>query len=82
MSYTSVDKPCLACGHFLVDLHHVKTRGAGGCDSSFNLMPLCRKHHTEVHTIGITSMSEKYTRVNKKIPVKKAIIFIQFFLVG
>lgn len=54
---------CLSCGRFLVDLHHVKTQGAGGNDENYNLMPLCREHHTEVHTIGLNSFSERYIKV-------------------
>jgi hypothetical protein len=54
--------PCLACGITPCDAHHVKTRGAGGQDTADNLMPLCREHHTLLHTIG-------YGRMTKKFPV-------------
>lgn len=47
------------CNNYIVDPHHVKTRGAGGKDEE-NLIPLCRKHHTELHTIGRMSFQIKY----------------------
>lgn len=34
------------------DLHHVKTRGSGGGDETWNLMPLCRGCHVTWHAIG------------------------------
>ena len=42
-----------------VDPHHVKTRGAGGVDKA-NIVPLCRIHHTELHTIGRITFEDKY----------------------
>jgi hypothetical protein len=68
--------PCLACscdperrratmlafdqGITQSHAHHVKTRGAGGDDVETNLMPLCIKHHNEIHVLGNTRMAEKY----------------------
>lgn len=46
---------CLVCSKLGVDVAHVKTRGSGGLDDEFNLMPLCRAHHTLQHAIGILS---------------------------
>jgi len=51
-------KECIACGAIGVDLHHVKTQGSGGSDESFNLMPLCHKHHVKVHSVGLIKFSE------------------------
>ena len=42
------------------DLHHVKTRKSGGTDDDYNLMPLCRSHHTECHKIGTSTFVKKY----------------------
>ena len=41
------------------DPHHVRSKGAGGRDRS-NLVPLCRIHHTECHTIGRITFEDKY----------------------
>jgi 5-methylcytosine-specific restriction endonuclease McrA len=50
---------CLVCGYSPADAAHVKSRGAGGGWYQ-NLVPLCRKHHTEQHTIGIKTFEKKY----------------------
>jgi hypothetical protein len=63
--YTSKILRCLVTGKALPDLHHVKTRGAGGGDEPWNLMPLSREAHSEVHFIGLTRFAEKYPTVRK-----------------
>lgn len=35
-----------------IDPAHVISRGAGGPDEEFNVMPLCRKHHQVQHKRG------------------------------
>lgn len=53
---------CTCCGKIGVDLHHVKARGMGGNDEidfEWNLMPLCRQHHSMVHTEGLNRFSQK-----------------------
>jgi 5-methylcytosine-specific restriction endonuclease McrA len=54
---------CLVCSSKNVDVAHVRTRGAGGPDEEFNLMPLCREHHTEQHKIGIITFMRRYPSV-------------------
>ena len=53
---------CLICGRSEADKHHWKTRKSGGSDDEWNLMPLCRMHHVEVHAIGATTFPKKYPR--------------------
>jgi hypothetical protein len=58
--------PCLVCleaGENRVCLHHIKTRKSGGGDEAFNLMPLCLRHHNEVHALGLPRFSEKHPAV-------------------
>jgi len=43
-------QPCLLCPSASVDPHHTKTRGAGGSD--YRALPLCRKHHEDLHRRG------------------------------
>lgn len=50
--------------------HHIRTRKSGGGDEKSNLIPLCRKHHTEIHTIGVKSMTKKY-----KLPIDASQIY-------
>lgn len=42
------------------DPAHIKTRGSGGPDDHWNLMSLCRIHHTEQGKIGFWKMCQKY----------------------
>lgn len=51
----SEDKCCEGC-----DVDHVTTQGSGGGDVAENLMPLCRKHHSEKGQIGYAGMINKY----------------------
>lgn len=55
-------QPCIVCSQ-PADPHHLKTRAAGGHDVEFNLMPLCRVHHTEIHKLNNVRMAEKYEAV-------------------
>lgn len=54
---------CLVCQRANPDRAHVKTRGSGGGDQEWNIMDLCRVHHTEQHKIGIITFAEKYKTV-------------------
>lgn len=39
--------PCMACGKYPPsEAHHIRTRGAGGGDDYFNILPLCNSCHT------------------------------------
>jgi 5-methylcytosine-specific restriction endonuclease McrA len=58
-------QPCVVCARFEADPHHLISRGAGGHDLEWNLMPLSRDCHTMVHKIGLTKMSEKYPQVKQ-----------------
>ena len=58
------NKRCAVCGRD-GEVHHVDTIGMGNDrrkvdDSKYRKICLCRKHHTEIHTIGTTSFQEKY----------------------
>lgn len=56
-------KKCIACGHTPCDPCHIKSFGSGGPDEEWNLIPLCRKHHSESHTIGWRKFAGKYAAV-------------------
>lgn len=64
-------KKCEACksegfNHFheVVDLHHWRSQGAHGSDATWNLIPLCRRHHNEAHICGSVTFSNKYIEVH------------------
>jgi hypothetical protein len=54
-------KKCVICGE-KADLHHWGSPGEYAHDDGMKtpFMPICRKHHTEVHAIGPDSFNEKY----------------------
>lgn len=56
-------KGCLACGAHPSDPCHVRSRGAGGPDVEWNVMPLCRTHHTEQHKKGWEAMASRYPKI-------------------
>lgn len=39
--------------------HHLKSVGSGGQDAG-NLAPLCAKHHTAIHTLGLYDFDRLY----------------------
>lgn len=43
--------PCLLCTR-QADPAHIRSRGAGGPDEPWNLIPLCRSHHMLQHAMG------------------------------
>ncbi len=62
---------CVLCYHPPPnDPHHLRSRGAGGTDEIENLVPLCRKCHTAIHTTGIVEQAEKYPAF-KRILIEK-----------
>ncbi len=63
------DEPCAACGEErdgYVCYHHCKSQKAHSelKYESYNHMPLCLKHHTEIH-YGTIKMAEKYPGVRR-----------------
>jgi len=45
------------------DLHHVKSRGAGGGDDSWNLIPVCHRIHQEIHSKGICALAKQHAAI-------------------
>lgn len=43
--------PCVICGRSPSEAAHVRSRGAGG--TWRDIVPLCRDHHREQHTVGL-----------------------------
>ena len=59
MKYATQGK-CLTCDfNGSIDIHHVKSRAAGGSNDDFNLMPLCRKCHSAIHKLGRSTFIKK-----------------------
>lgn len=51
---------CLICGGENPDAHHLESRGSLGSD--YSVVPLCRRHHAEYHSMGLKSFNDKYGR--------------------
>lgn len=49
---------CDACGRRPADPAHIYARGAGGPDTAWNVIPLCRLCHIKQHTKGWVSFVE------------------------
>jgi hypothetical protein len=74
-----VNKRCCICGK-PADLHHVNAIGMGNDrDEVIHIgreaLPLCRVHHTELHSIGNSSFMAKYHIEPAKIDEKIAKIY-------
>lgn len=56
------NKPCIINKGCFGEVagHHLRTVGSGGGDVADNLIPLCQKHHTEIHAIGHYTFTNKY----------------------
>jgi hypothetical protein len=52
--------PCVISQQRPVDCHHLQSRKSGGPDLPWNLMPLKREYHNEVHQGGKIAMARKY----------------------
>ena len=70
-----MNKKCCVCG-LKADLHHVDAIGMGFNRNTkpqlgARVLPLCRVHHSEYHTIGWTAFGEKYHVV--PVPIDKRI---------
>lgn len=61
---------CAACGRFLCDAAHIRSKGAGGGDVLSNLIPLCRPHHIEQHAHGWVYMWSKYPSIKRVLQDK------------
>ncbi len=54
-------KPCSVCRNPAPsDASHIRSRGAGGPDQKFNVVPHCRRHHNEWHQIGAKFFFTRY----------------------
>lgn len=51
--------PCVACGAQPSDPAHIKSRGAGGGDECWNVIPLCRGDHQAQHRMGWVTFARK-----------------------
>lgn len=55
-------KSCIICNN-PSEGHHIITRGAGGGDDEWNILPLCRREHQQVHAIGLKEFAIRWPSV-------------------
>lgn len=72
----TVTKHCAVCGK-KAELHHYDTVGTGRnrkeiCHIGMKCLPLCRKHHTQIHKIGRDEFCKRYILEPIKIDEKIA----------
>lgn len=53
---------CCICYKWPSDPSHIRSRGAGGPDTPWNVAPHCRQHHTEWHKMGWGLFCFKYPK--------------------
>jgi hypothetical protein len=51
--------PCIICKTSPSDSAHILSKGSGGDDVPWNIIPFCRKHHIEQHQYGWFKMCER-----------------------
>lgn len=71
-----IHKRCCICGR-AADLHHVERVGMGRsrteiCHEGMEVLPLCREHHTEAHTIPDDAFFERY-HLDKGVQLDKTL---------
>lgn len=63
-------KRCVACGKTPSDPAHIISRGAGGDDVDWNLIALCRKHHSMSHALGWFKFCQLFPFVGRALKIK------------
>ena len=61
---------CVISGERPVDVHHLMSRKAGGPDLDWNLCPLKREYHNEIHNGGKARMAKKYEKFKQFLILK------------
>lgn len=56
---------CLLCPRTEIDRAHIKTRGAGAKWNFWEVMPLCREHHTQQGKIGVVTFFKRFPPVRR-----------------
>lgn len=54
-------KPCVVCGSLKSEGDHIKSFGSSRKEDEQNMWALCREHHIEKHTIGLTTFVRKHS---------------------
>jgi len=60
--------PCVICGYYITDQHHIIPKQRGGSDEPENLIDLCPNHHRAFHIFISASRKFNHNKFFKKKP--------------
>lgn len=60
---------CVACGSLTKELDHIKTKGSGAGNESYEVWPLCRSCHTEKGK-SLVKFVEKNPHLNHELTIR------------
>jgi len=63
--YAGEEIICIVTGAPGSTLHHLTTRGAGGTDDEWNLLPVCQLIHNTIHAKGLVYCAQKYPAIKE-----------------
>lgn len=58
------EKGCIVTGQY-PDLHHLRSVGASGSNDEWNLLPVIRPIHQEIHSYGLNFAARKYPEIKE-----------------
>lgn len=61
--YAGEEIICIVTGAPGSTLHHLTTRGAGGTDDEWNLLPVCQLIHQMIHNKGLAYCAKKFPAI-------------------
>lgn len=59
-------RPCIVCGK-KSDACHIRSKGAGGGEEDWNLLSMCREHHSEQHRLGWSKFVSRHKVVEDEL---------------
>lgn len=72
-TYRETHPSCEAnCGRVATDIHHIRTRGAGGDDDDSNLLALCWEDHRRIHSLGVKTFGNLHPCLHDKLKSARA----------
>lgn len=61
------NSPCCVCGSTPSDPSHIKSRGSGGSDTIWNVVPHCRRCHSLWHSMGRDEFLKRFPKMRAKL---------------
>jgi hypothetical protein len=61
------DTSCVICGRQQTDRCHITSKGAGGSNEDWNIIRMCRFHHSMQHHIGWTQFAKRFKLIRAEL---------------